>query len=347
MLHENLIKADDISYAYATAFTKSSQKPSVDHISFQLQRGEILAFLGPNGAGKSTTMQLLTGNLAAQSGSINIAGYDLFKQSLQAKAYLGYLADTPPLYKDLQVDEYLVYCGQLRQLTHQQLTKALDYVKQRCGLASYGKRLISQLSKGMQQRIGIAQAIIHQPDIIILDEPTNGLDPVQKHEILLLIKELGESHSVLISTHSWSDVEQSGCNKVQIINQGKLVYKNSFNQLNQQLQGHNLTISCLYPVDINKILLITGVESVKEMSPDSVEGKSDKEQSDDKKSIKGQVFTVSCQESLTTKNIQHISAAIVDLSCQQNWGLSEIKIQKKSFDAVFLSLTNKHTDTGL
>jgi ABC-2 type transport system ATP-binding protein len=344
MLHENLIKADDISYAYATALTKSSQKNCIDHISFQLQRGEILAFLGPNGAGKSTTMQLLTGNLAASSGNISIAGYDLSKQSLQAKACIGYLADTPPLYKDMQVDEYLIYCGQLRQLTHQQLIKALDYVKQRCGLASFGKRLISQLSKGMQQRIGIAQAIIHQPDIIILDEPSNGLDPVQKHEILSLIKELGESHSVIISTHSWSDVKQAGCNKVQIINQGKLVYKNSFNQLNQQLQGHNLTVSCLYPVDINKLLLIKGVESVNEMTPDSVESQSDEEQLGADQSFKGQSLTVSCHESLTTNNIHHISAAIVDLSCQQNWGLSEIKIEKKSFDAVFLSLTNKHTD---
>ena len=230
MVHENLIKADNISYSYSTAFNKSTQNPSVDHISFQLKRGEILAFLGPNGAGKSTTMRLLTGNLLSQTGKITIAGYDLYQQSLQAKACIGYLADIPPLYKDLKVDEYLRYCGQLRKLTPQQLKKGLDYVTQRCGLALMGNRLISQLSKGMQQRIGIAQAIIHQPDIIILDEPTNGLDPVQRHEILLLIKELGQSHSVIISTHSWFDVQQVGCNKVQIINQGQLVYQNSFNQ---------------------------------------------------------------------------------------------------------------------
>jgi ABC-2 type transport system ATP-binding protein len=339
MLHENLICADNISYSYSTSFIKSSHKPCVDHISFHLKRGEILAFLGPNGAGKSTTMRLLTGNLALQSGTISIAGFNLSSQALQAKSKIGYLADIPPLYKDLKVDEYLIYCGQLRKLTHQQLSKALDYVKQRCGLTLFGNRLISKLSKGIQQRIGIAQAIIHQPDIIILDEPTNGLDPVQKHEILSLIKELGETHSVLISTHSWSDVEQVGCNKVQIINQGKLVYKNSFTQLNQQLQGHVLTLCCSNLVDIKIIQLVEGVDEVKKITSTAIEDK----QIQETVSIANS-FQVNCQESLTRNDIQQIAAKIVELSQQHNWGLFEIKTEKKSFDSVFLSLTQESSD---
>jgi gliding motility-associated transport system ATP-binding protein len=324
MLNEKLICAEDISYSYSNSFNKSAQNPSVDHISFHLKRGEILAFLGPNGAGKSTTMSLLTGNLPSQSGTITISGFDLQKQSLQAKNCIGYLPDKPPLYNDLRVDEYLIYCGQLHKLTHQQIIKSLDYVKQRCGLTSFSNRLISQLSKGIQQRIGIAQAIIHQPDIIILDEPTNGLDPVQKHEILSLIQELGETHSVLISTHSWSDVQQAGCDKVQIINQGQLVYKDSLFNLKQQLQGHNLTLCCSNRVDTGKIQSINGVESIQAINAAY--------------SDNGECFEIKCQDSLDRNEIQQLSSLIVDLSSQQGWGLYEIKINKKSFDSVFLSL---------
>jgi ABC-2 type transport system ATP-binding protein len=325
MQHETLIYVDDISYSYSTVFNKSSQNPSVDHISFYLKRGEILAFLGPNGAGKSTTMRLLSGNLPLQSGTISIAGYDLHNQPLQAKNKIGYLPDIPPLYKDLKVNEYLSYCGQLRKLTKPQLVIAVDYVKQRCGLVSFGNRLISKLSKGIQQRIGIAQAIIHQPDIIILDEPTNGLDPVQKHEILSLIKELGESHSVLISTHSWSDVQQVGCNKVQIINQGKLVYVGSYSELNQQLQGHSLTICCSNSVDEDNIKSIDGVDTVQKLTPFVDEGN---------------CFEITCHKSLNRNDIHHIAAFIVELSYQQEWGLYEIKTEEKSFDSVFSSLTS-------
>jgi ABC-2 type transport system ATP-binding protein len=262
MADKNLIFADNISYSYSTGFKVSSASLIINHISFQLERGEILAFLGPNGAGKSTTMRLLTGNIPAHSGTIKISGFDLKKQAIQAKTCMGYLPDTPPLYPELKVDEYLIYCAKLHGLTQPQINTAMDDVKQRCGLSTYGKQLISQLSKGIKQRVGIAQAIIHQPDIIILDEPSNGLDPVQRHEILGLIKELGALHGVILSTHSWSDVIQAGCNKVQIINQGELVYKDSLLNLKKKLYSHNLLVCFSKPIEIEKIMLIEGVLEV-------------------------------------------------------------------------------------
>ncbi|RKZ98355.1 MAG: hypothetical protein DRQ43_01585, partial [Gammaproteobacteria bacterium] len=147
---------------------------AVDNISFTLQRGEVLGFLGPNGAGKSTTMQMLTGNLAPTHGSIKIAGMDLIDNPIEAKAKIGYLPDTPPLYKDLSVDEYLIYCAQLNRISKAAIASAVAITKERCGLTEHGKRVINNLSKGYQQRVGIAQAIIHSPDIVILDEPTVG-----------------------------------------------------------------------------------------------------------------------------------------------------------------------------
>ncbi|MFK5985047.1 MAG: ABC transporter ATP-binding protein [Pseudomonadota bacterium] len=321
MVYENLISAKNISYSYSTAFKAASQKASVDHISFELKRGEILAFLGPNGAGKSTTMRLLTANLSSQSGCIKIAGYDLQKQAQQAKQKIGYLADTPPLYKDLRVNEYLIFCARLHNVSAKDINKALDYVKQRCGLMEYGHRLIAQLSKGVQQRIGIAQAIIHQPDIVILDEPTNGLDPVQRHEILSLIKELGEAHSVLISTHSWSDVQQAGCNKVQIINKGKLVYQDNINNLQQKLHSQNLIVGFAETVDYKKIKLINGIKQIQKNTENSLR--------------------IECFESLDKIAMQIVSTAIVELFYQKKWGLYEIYAEKKSFDEVFLSLTQE------
>jgi ABC-2 type transport system ATP-binding protein len=328
MSDHNLIFADNISYCYSTGFGLSSANLIINHISFQLKRGEILAFLGPNGAGKSTTMRLLTGNLSTQSGKIEIAGYNIKKQSLQAKSCLGYLPDTPPLYKDLKVDEYLTYCAKLHNIPQQTIKQSIENVKLRCGLNKVSQRLISQLSKGIQQRIGIAQAIIHQPDIIILDEPTNGLDPVQRHEILTLIKELGTIHSVILSTHSWSDVVQAGCDKVQIINQGELVYKDSLANLNKQLQSHRLLacyINTLSPADRKEIQSIDGVLSIDEIERDK------------------NCYRINCQKSLNSKDLQQISTQIIKLSEQVGWDLYEIKREKRSFDEVFLTLSTKQT----
>ncbi|MXS86298.1 ABC transporter ATP-binding protein [Nitrosomonas sp. HPC101] len=205
----------------------------VHDVNLKLNCGDILGFLGPNGAGKSTTMRMLTGNLAPSSGSVRICGVDLLENPLEAKRHIGYLPEIPPLYKELTVDEYLRFAARLHGLAKISLQTALDEVKHQCDLDNVGKRLIGILSKGYQQRIAIAQAIIHRPQLIILDEPTAGLDPNQIQKIRALIRELGKNHAIIFSSHILPEVE-SVCNRIQIMHQGKLVLDDNLDNLKQR-----------------------------------------------------------------------------------------------------------------
>ncbi len=219
MPQKPLIQAKNLHYYYGNHH-------AINNINITLYQGEVLGLLGKNGAGKSTTMQLLTGNIVPSDGLVKINNISLLDQSIAAKRHIGYLPETPPLYKDMRVLEYLHYCGLLHDIPKKELKNALDNVLQRCGLEDMKQRLIANLSKGYQQRVGIAQAIIHQPAVIILDEPTVGLDPIQIQEIRLLIKELAKNHSVMLSTHILQEVEAM-CDRVHIINQGKTVFIDS------------------------------------------------------------------------------------------------------------------------
>ncbi|CAA6824935.1 MAG: ABC-type multidrug transport system, ATPase component [uncultured Thiotrichaceae bacterium] len=196
---------------------------AVEKINLQLGRGEVLGLLGPNGAGKSTTMQMLTGNLAPGSGEIKVNGIDLLDEPRKAKCHIGYLPEQPPVYRDMSVNEYLRYCARLHSLEWREAITAADEAKERCNLQEVQHRLIGNLSKGFQQRVGIAQAILHKPAVIILDEPTVGLDPIQIREIRALIRELGEEHGIILSTHILPEV-QAVCDRVQILNRGRTVF---------------------------------------------------------------------------------------------------------------------------
>jgi len=206
---------------------------AVREINLELKRGEVLGFLGPNGAGKTTTIRMLTGNLAPSSGSVEICGIDLLDKPRDAKTHIGYLPETPPLYRELTVNEYLRLAAKLHRVSNIKIYSVLDEVKLHCGLKDTGKRLIGSLSKGYQQRVGIAQAIIHDPDVVILDEPTVGLDPNQMREILSLIRELGTKRSVVLSTHILPEVE-SVCDRVQIMHQGQMVFNDTLSGLKQK-----------------------------------------------------------------------------------------------------------------
>ena len=223
MESEILISVQQLSRFYG-------QQKAIENVSFDVHRGEILGFLGPNGAGKSTTMQIICGVLAANHGSVTIAGYDIHETPRLAKKHIGFLPEQPPLYNDLTVNEYLNYAAKLRGINKDGLTEAINLSKERCGLENVGSRLIENLSKGYKQRVGIAQAIIHSPSVIILDEPTSGLDPIQIREIRELMRELGEDHSIILSTHILSEI-QNLCDRVLIINQGHLVLDQPLDQL--------------------------------------------------------------------------------------------------------------------
>lgn len=236
---------------------------AVQNINLQLRKGEVLGLLGPNGAGKSTTMQMLTGNLSPSQGEIKIKNIDLLDKPKHAKRYIGYLPERPPVYKDMRVDEYLNYSAKLRQIPLSQQPTAITQAKIRCGLDTVGKRLIGNLSKGFQQRVGIAQAILHTPDIVILDEPTVGLDPIQIQEIRSLIRELGKHHSVILSTHILPEV-QAVCDRVQIIHQGETVFDDSLDNLETRHSKPILIVQFAQAIDESKL---SALEKVEDVSP--------------------------------------------------------------------------------
>ncbi len=287
---------------------------AVHDVSFELNRGQILGFLGPNGAGKTTTMQMICGNLAPSAGQITINGIDLLDRPRQAKACLGYLADTPPLYKELTVDEYLAYCARLHRLPFRAVDKAVAKAKRLCALEQVSRRLIGNLSKGFQQRIGIAQAILHDPDLIILDEPTVGLDPIQIKEIRCLIGELGQHHGIILSTHILPEVQES-CTHVQIIHQGKLVLHETIAGLNRHMNCATISFRTRVPVEIERLRAIDGVLAV--------ENGADRH------------YLLRHQDQ--ARFLEQIALRIIEAG----WGLEEIRPVNHSLEDVFLSLTRQ------
>ncbi len=213
-----------------------ARNTAVDHISFEVQKGQIVGFLGPNGAGKTTTMRMLTCFLPPTFGTATVAGFDVLEQPLEVKKRIGYLPETPPLYPEMTAATYLTYVGKLKGLSGSELRKRVDYVCDRCAIADMKNKLLGKLSKGYRQRVGLAQAIIHNPDVLILDEPTAGLDPKQINETRDLIKGLSGDHTIILSTHILPEVEQT-CQQVIIINRGKLVATDSVQNLQNRARG--------------------------------------------------------------------------------------------------------------
>ncbi len=209
---------------------------AVNQISFTVDKGQIVGFLGPNGAGKTTTMRMLTCFLPPTSGTASVAGFDVLEQSLEVRRRIGYLPESPPLYPDMETHEYLRFVGRLKGLSGEELDRRVDYVMGRCNVADVKNKLLGKLSKGYRQRVGLAQAIVHNPDVLILDEPTAGLDPKQINETRELIRDLAGEHTILLSTHILPEVEQT-CQQVIIINKGRVVATDSVANLEGRARG--------------------------------------------------------------------------------------------------------------
>ena len=224
-----MIKVEGLTKRYARTV-------AVDNISFEVEKGQIVGFLGPNGAGKTTTMRVLTCFLPPTSGTANVAGFDVVEHPMEVKRRIGYLPETPPVYPEMEVAEYLTFVGQLKGISSRDIKGRVNDVMGRCAIGDVRDRLIGKLSKGYRQRVGLAQAIIHNPDVLILDEPTSGLDPKQIIEIRELLKALAGEHTIILSTHILSEVEHS-CERVIIISQGRLVAIDSVNNLTNRLRG--------------------------------------------------------------------------------------------------------------
>lgn len=294
-------------------------REAVSNVSFNLSKGEVLGFLGPNGAGKSTTMKMLTGNLAPSNGSVKICGIDMIENPKEAKALIGYLPEMRPLYKELTVDEYLTVAARLHRVSSSHIKKAVELAKERCGLGHMSKRLIENLSNGYQQRVGIAQALIHKPMVVILDEPTVGLDPIQIRDIRALIREVGGDHSVIISTHILPEVEMV-CDHVQIIDKGKLVFNGSIDVLKRQRIGNKLLVGLSNTPSADDLLKIPGVTDVEILPTGFVR--------------------VSFAEDATP------AEAIVQAAVKNKWGLHQIAPDQTSLEDVFVQLTYQEQAVG-
>ncbi len=281
---------------------------AVAGLDLTLKKGEILGLLGPNGAGKTTSMKMLAGCLAPSAGTVSINGVDLRENPSRAKQHLGYLPEQPPVYPELTVDEYLTYCAGLHGITGSQRAGAVASAKKDCGLADVGRRLIGNLSKGYQQRVGLAQAIIHRPPVIVLDEPTVGLDPIQIREIRALITELGKSHSVILSSHILPEI-QAVCGRVMIIHRGHVVY----NEPVRTSHGAALTVEFRRPPKADDLRSFTGVKQVAELG--------------------GGRFRLHCADNADPRE------ALAELASRNNWGLLELRTEAKTLEEIFVELT--------
>ncbi len=298
---------------------------AVDKISFRVETGEIVGFLGPNGAGKTTTLRMLVGYLQPGGGSIELDGQSIFQAPLAASARIGYLAEHNPLYDEMSVMEFLRYVGSLRKMKKGELHHRLDYVIDNCGLEPVLNQSIKTLSKGFRQRTGLAQAILHDPEVLILDEPTSGLDPNQILEIRELIRELGASKTVILSSHIMQEV-QALCDRVIIINKGRIVVDDSIGNLDSYIQGYN---SVVLEVEASEPDFSPLLASLTDVELDSVEQR-------------GEV----CKLRFLCPPERNISRELSAYAVAQGWPIVSVFTQKQSLEEIFHELTREEEESA-
>jgi ABC-2 type transport system ATP-binding protein len=293
----------------------------VDDVTFSVGSGEILGFLGPNGAGKTTTMRVITGYMPASEGAVSVAGYDVFTSPIEAKKRTGYLPETPPLYPDQTVRDYLTFVARIKGVPGRDVRGRVDDVMKRTHIADVASRHCGKLSKGYKQRVGLAQALIHNPDVLVLDEPTAGLDPKQIIEARQLIKELGGSHTVVLSTHILPEVSQT-CQRVVIINKGKVVAVDTPDNLTARLRGSETMFIQVHAPGADVAQALSGVPGVTRAAASTTESGLTNVEVDSEKG----------------RDVRRdLASAIVT----RGWGLLELRPMRMSLEDIFLSLTTE------
>jgi ABC-2 type transport system ATP-binding protein len=318
-----MITVKDLTKRYA-------RTTAVDHISFSVNKGDIVGFLGPNGAGKTTTMRMLTCFFPPTSGTATVAGFDVFEQSIEVRKRIGYLPEAPPLYLEMETIEYLRFVGRLKGLSGPDLEKRVAYVLDRCAIADVKTRLLGKLSKGYRQRVGLAQAIIHNPDVLILDEPTAGLDPKQINETRDLIKSLAGDHTIILSTHILPEVEQT-CEQVIIINKGKLVATDSVQNLQARARG------------AESVLLEVGARTGTLATP-PVKARLEKINGVSRVALKEELQTGAVFEVEASKG-QLVRGDLARAIVESGWDLNELRPSAMSLEEIFLQLTGTNAAT--
>lgn len=306
-MEDSIVKVEHLSHRYHIQW-------AIEDINFEIKEKGVLGLLGSNGAGKSTTMNIICGVLNQTEGEVYLNGYNLRTNPIEAKRHIGFLPQKPPLYPDITVEEYLTYCAHLRLMRTPEIPAAVERAMKRCDITHFRERIINNLSGGYQQRVGIAQAIVHNPRFVVLDEPTNGLDPNQIIEIRHLIKEIAADHAVLLSTHILSEV-QATCNNIKMIEQGKLVFSGSMDDFNNYVAPSTLLVRFDMAPSEGILGAIEGVSRVEKVDSHSYR--------------------------LQFDASRDISEQIVQLSVANNWELSEIQLERLALDTIFAQLSGK------
>ena len=303
-MENSIVKVEHLSHRYSVQW-------AIRDINFEINQRGIMGLLGSNGAGKSTTMNIICGVLKQTEGTVFIDGINLRENPVDAKKNVGFLPQKAPLHLDFTVDEYLTYCADLHMVDKKQVKAAVDEAKARCGITHFSKRVLRNLSGGYQQRVGIAQAIVHKPKFVVLDEPTNGLDPNQITEVRHLIKEIAEERSVLLSTHILSEV-QATCRNIKMIENGQMIFSGSIEEFDNYIQPNTLLVELDTP-PMECDLLLPGISKVENLSERRFRLRYDGDQDTAKR--------------------------VAETCVSRGWGLIELVIEKSSLDAIFAQLS--------
>lgn len=307
-MKHSIAKIQNLSHRY-------SKDWAIRNINFEIGDKGILGLLGSNGAGKSTTMNILCGVINQTEGDVFIDGINVRKNPVEAKKLIGFLPQKAPLHLELTVDEYLTHCAYMRLIPKQKIKEALNYVKDKCGISHFSNRVLSNLSGGYQQRVGLAQAIIHNPKLVVLDEPTNGLDPNQIQEVRKLIKEIAEERSVILSTHILSEV-QATCDNIIMVEHGKIVFSDSMYAFNNYIEPDTLIIELENLPSPSELYKINGVQKVDVLNENKIR--------------------------IHFSTGPGITKDIISTSVSEGWSLTEIYLEKSSLDGIFAQLSKQN-----